>query len=64
MVAYGLVSFNKINSRSFAYQMLNLLGAIGLGVNVLVQRAWPAVFLEIVWGGIALWALVKLRHTR
>ena len=28
---------------------MNLLGAIGVGVNVFHQQAWPAVALQIVW---------------
>jgi len=57
--AYFLVSYKKVGGDSKIYQAMNLLGAIGVGVNVFHQHAWPAVALQIVWGIIAIIALVK-----
>ena len=57
--AYFLVSYKKVDGDSKIYQAMNLLGAIGVGVNVFHQHAWPAVALQIVWGIIAIIALVK-----
>ena len=57
--AYFLVSYKKVGGDSKIYQAMNLLGAIGVGVNVFHQQAWPAVALQIVWGIIAIIALVK-----
>ncbi len=56
--AYLLNSLKKVDSDSRAYQLMNLLGAAALGVNVYVQRAWPALALEFVWGGIAIISLL------
>lgn len=60
VLAYYLVSNKKVDSTGALYQWMNLLGAIGIGVNVFYRQAWPSVALEIVWGGIALVALVKM----
>ena len=38
---------------------MNLLGAIGVGVNIFHQQAWPAIALQVVWGIIAIAALTK-----
>lgn len=57
--AYYLVSYKKVDSSSKAYQVMNLLGAIGVGVNVFSQEAWPAVALQVAWGTIAIFALTK-----
>ncbi|MDO8663492.1 MAG: hypothetical protein Q7K28_01465 [Candidatus Wildermuthbacteria bacterium] len=57
--AYFLVSYKKVDGSSKIYQAMNLLGAIGVGVNVFHQQAWPAVALQVVWGIIAIIALVK-----
>lgn len=59
VLAYFLISYKKIDAGSKAYQAMNLFGAIGVGVNVFHQEAWPAVALQLVWGVIAILALTK-----
>ena len=59
VVAYFLVSRQYLSSQSRAYQFFNLLGAVGVGVNVFYQEAWPAVALQIVWGVIAIISLLR-----
>ena len=59
VAAYFLVSSKKVDSRSHLYQLMNLLGAIGVFVNAFRQKAWPIVTLEVVWGLIAVIALIK-----
>ncbi|OGX24552.1 MAG: hypothetical protein A2787_01820 [Omnitrophica WOR_2 bacterium RIFCSPHIGHO2_01_FULL_48_9] len=57
--AYYLVSYKKIDPDSVNYQLMNLIGSVGIGVNVFWKQSWPAVTLEVVWGLIAFWALVR-----
>lgn len=59
VVAYFLVSRQYLSGQSKAYQLLNLFGAIGVGVNVFYQEAWPAVALQVVWGIIAIISLFR-----
>jgi len=59
MLAYFLVSFKKIDSASRIYQLMNLFGAIGVGINAQFQEAWPSFGLQIIWGLIAIGALIK-----
>lgn len=59
VLAYFLVSYKKVDGSSKIYQGMNLLGAMGVGVNVFHQQAWPAVALQVVWGIIAIVALVR-----
>ncbi len=59
VLAYFLVSYKKVDGSSKIYQAMNLLGAIGVGVNVFHQQAWPAVALQVVWGIIAIITLIK-----
>jgi hypothetical protein len=59
LLAYFLVSFKKIDVNSRNFQLMNLIGALTLGVHVYYQKSWPALFLEIVWGGIALVSLLR-----
>jgi hypothetical protein len=59
LAAYFLVSNKKVNGDSAIYQLMNLFGVIGVGINVFHQQAWPAVALQVVWGIIAIFALIK-----
>jgi hypothetical protein len=59
VLAYILVSTKKLDGASAYYQLLNLLGAACVGVNVYYQRAWPSFALNMVWCAIAIGTLVK-----
>ncbi|MDX1535546.1 MAG: hypothetical protein R3346_02185 [Candidatus Spechtbacterales bacterium] len=59
VLAYYLVSTKKVSGDSKKYQLINLLGAIGVGANVFYQEAWPALALQLVWGVIAIVSLSK-----
>jgi Trk-type K+ transport system membrane component len=60
VVAYYLISNKKVDSESKVYQAMNLFGALGVGVNVLRQEAWTTVALQVAWGIIAIFALIKI----
>jgi hypothetical protein len=60
--AYGLLSIGKIQSRSALYQWMNIVGALGFIINCSWNGAWPSVALNVVWMGIAFYAL--RRNTR
>ena len=57
--AYFLVSTKKLPPTSISYQVMNLLGALGAGINVFVQRAYPVLAIELVWAAIAIYGLYK-----
>lgn len=59
LAAYYLVSTQKVRSIDPGYQWLNLIGSLVLGINVFYKKAWPAVALEVIWAGIAVFALIK-----
>ncbi|MEO0473944.1 MAG: hypothetical protein AAF206_30320 [Bacteroidota bacterium] len=60
VVAYGLVSFKKIDAESLIYQWLNVLGSIGMIVITAYREAWPSTFVNVVWLFIGVPALVKI----
>ncbi|NTV28831.1 MAG: hypothetical protein HGA80_02000 [Candidatus Omnitrophica bacterium] len=60
VVAYYLVSVGKLKPDGALYQWLNLGGAVAVGFSVFPRQAWPAFWLEVIWGGIALTALLRL----
>lgn len=60
LVAYLLLSAGRLEARSFAYQGLNLVGAIAFVINSGWNGAIPSASLNVVWAGIALFALIRV----
>lgn len=58
LIAYLLLTAGKIGAHSFAYQSMNLVGAIGFVVNSGWNHAYPSAALNMVWAGIAAFALI------
>lgn len=64
LVAYGLVSYGWVGSRSLTYQVLNTLGGLLLAINSGWHSAWPSVALNVIWTGIGVGALVLAPRLR
>ena len=64
VLAYFLVSSKRLTGDSKVYQLMNLVGALGVGINVFYQRAWPALALQIIWGIISIVTLVRIWNLR
>src|SRR5580704_1221747 len=45
LAAYGLLSFGKMQARSWIYQTMNIVGAAGFIINSGYNNAWPSVAL-------------------
>jgi hypothetical protein len=63
LIAYLLLSAGKLQARSTAYQGMNLAGAIGFVINSGWNGAVPSAALNVVWAGIALFALVRIARS-
>jgi hypothetical protein len=59
VVAYALVSFDRLSPATLRYQALNILGSIALIVNTAWHAAWPSTAVNIIWAAIALLALTR-----
>ncbi len=57
VVAYALVSARRVSGDSTAYQLLNLVGSIFLIINTLHYGAYPSTLVNVVWLGIAVYAI-------
>ena len=62
VIAYGTVSLSFVSPNSYAYQLLNLSGSVGLGLVAFVKKAYQNTVLNLVWGTIAVVALTRLIH--
>ena len=60
VIAYASVSLSFVSPNSYLYQFLNLGGAVGLGLVAFVKKAYQNGVLNLVWGAIAVLALVRL----
>lgn len=59
LLAYFINSFRKTKSDTF-YQLMNLVGAIFMGVGLFPKNAWFSFALQVAWGIIAIASLVKI----
>lgn len=60
VLAYGLNSYQKIKSDSYTFLLLNLFSGICLIGYTIFYKTYANTFLNIVWVGIAVPALIKL----
>ena len=63
LIAYLLLSTNKIDNGKI-YQLINLLAAIFMAIGLLPKNAWFSFALQIIWGVIAVIALIKLNKEK
>lgn len=64
LVAYALVSTERVTSRSWSYQLLNISGAAGLVINSAWYGAIPSAVVNVIWIGIGVYALTAKRPPR
>jgi hypothetical protein len=61
--AYAPVSNRILEGDSIFYQLLNLVGGALLIVNSFYYGAFPSVGVNVVWIGIAVFAIVRKRSS-
>ncbi len=59
LVAYFLVSTKRVKGTDRSYQALNAFGSVFLLINTFYYGAYPSSFVNLLWLGIAGWALVR-----
>jgi hypothetical protein len=64
LLAYLLLSAEKLTGQSLVYQGMNLVGAAGFVVNGWWHGAIPSAALNVLWlliGAVASWRILKKR---
>jgi len=57
LLAYTLISYGRVRSRSPVYQALNVVGGVLLAANTGWHHAWPSALVNVIWTVIAVGAL-------
>ena len=60
VVAYLLLSLNKIRSDKTMYHALNVVGAIGLIIDAFYLKDYPNLAVNVVWSSIAFFAIYRI----
>lgn len=60
LLAYLLISFNKVKASRPAYHVLNILGATGLIIHALYMNDGPNLICNLAWLSIAIIAIIAI----
>jgi hypothetical protein len=60
ITAYLLVSFGLVTGEGYAFQILNITGAVGLIIIAIHKNVKQSVFLNIFWLIIGVAAIAKM----
>jgi hypothetical protein len=60
LAAYALVSTKRLAGDGATFQLMNIVGAVGLAWNSAASRAWPSVAINVAWVGIGALAMYRL----
>lgn len=61
LIAYFLLSINKLKAGRPLYHVLNILGALGLTYNALRLNDYPNIIVNVAWALIAGWAIFMIQ---
>jgi hypothetical protein len=64
LVAFAAAQFGRLDVRSVAYLILNLVGSAVLAVLAAIEEQYGFLLLEFVWAVVSLWSLVEVLRER
>lgn len=64
LLAYLLLSTNKLKVQQQIYHVLNIIGALGLTYNALVLKDYPNIIVNVSWALIASWAIFNIQQAK
>lgn len=64
LLSYVLLSSGRLHGQSTVYQWMNVAGSAGFVLNSSWNGAIPSAALNVVWMGIGLFTLWRIRAAR
>jgi hypothetical protein len=64
LLAFFLSEFHIWSSDSVIYEFTNFIGAVILTAYSWLLQSWPFLILNVIWGAVALYELVKLAQKK
>ena len=62
--AYVMLSRGRWNATSVRYGVINMIGGLLGATGSAAYGAWPSVFSNLVWAGVAVHSIVMTLHAR
>jgi hypothetical protein len=59
LIAYFLIQTHRVQANNLTYLLLNLFGALGILISLLVEWNLPAFLMEFTWILISLYGLLS-----
>jgi hypothetical protein len=59
LFAYLSITLDKLDRESKFYHGMNLIGALLIGVNSIINSAYPSGVLNVLWMIIAIYGFIK-----
>ncbi len=63
LIPYLLLQINKMSADGFSYSALNFIGALCILFSLLNCWNLTAFFIEIIWGSISVWGMIRWYKT-
>lgn len=64
LLAYFLLSINKVKSNSLGYHLINFFGAFFIVIHAYMIKSYPIMVLNLFWGIISVGEIAKLHKKR
>ncbi|ABG58940.1 CBU_0592 family membrane protein [Cytophaga hutchinsonii] len=64
LIAFFLISTNRVNANMPVFHWLNIFGAVGLIIHTLYNTAYPSAFVNVIWAGVAVYSLSNILKKR
>jgi len=59
ILAYFLLAYKKLDRESKIYHGMNLIGAVLVEINAVINQAYPSAAINFMWGVIAIYGLIE-----
>jgi len=59
LAAYALTSYGFLEPTAIPFQLMNLIGGVGLLIHAFSKKDYPPGVLNVIWSAIAIIAILR-----